>query len=120
MLRVEQVETPQMLKARNAASGVKDKCVRREIVSLMTKGTRTMGVLEQNHSKEETERKASVSRAGQIEAAPTADLLMSLRVKPAEEDGHLTIGFCVVDASIGSCVHAALGRIKCVQCCVLT
>lgn len=44
--RVEQTETPEMLKERNSTSGKKDKVVKREICSIMTKGTRTYNHLE--------------------------------------------------------------------------
>ena len=40
----EQVETPDMLKVRNASkgkSGLKDKVVKREMVSILSRGTRT-------------------------------------------------------------------------------
>jgi len=85
--------SPLITQARNASKkGKKDKCVRREIVSMLSKGTRTMGVLEQNYSKGDP--------AQDVEFVPSADLLMSLRVIPGEEDT-LNIGFCVVDASIG-------------------
>ncbi|CAN0172076.1 unnamed protein product, partial [Hapterophycus canaliculatus] len=42
--RVEQVETPDMLKTRNASkgrTGTKDKVVKRELCSILSRGTRT-------------------------------------------------------------------------------
>ncbi len=47
--------------------------MRREIVSMLSKGTRTMNVLEQNHSKEEVERQRSAQRrstSGRAGATP--------------------------------------------------
>ncbi len=85
--------------------------MRREIVSMLTKGTRTMGVLEQNFIQEEAENKQS-TKADAIVPVPKVDLLMALHVRQdkvvdGDDDGDadtspdVTIGFCVVDASTG-------------------
>lgn len=50
MYTVMQVETPEMLKVRNAAKGkreIKDKVVQRELCSILSRGTRTYGFLDE-------------------------------------------------------------------------
>ena len=75
----------------------KVKVVRRETVSLLTKGTRTLGVFEQNYSPE-----ASKSRSPQSNfSRSSGDLLLAIRATETS-DSDLLIGFCIVDASIGT------------------
>ncbi|KAG5086935.1 hypothetical protein JHK82_054332 [Glycine max] len=105
VLVVEQTETPEQLELRRKEKGSKDKVVRREICSVVTKGTLTDGEL--------------------LSANPEAAYLMALTEHhenhPTEVSEHL-YGVCIVDVATSRVI---LGQFKddlecSVLCCILS
>ena len=99
--RVEQTETPDQLKERNArTAGKAIKVVRRELCSVMTKGTRTYCHLDDLTTLLQEE------KAG-VATAQSNSVLMCIKEAPASAaaaaDGACAeYGVCVVDAVIGT------------------
>lgn len=91
--RVEQTETPDMLKERNDAmprgGGKKDKVVRREMCSILTRGTRTHCHMDEAAGSEAWARGLSAS-------------VLLCVVEQATEDGRaVEYGVCAVDTVLG-------------------
>ncbi|KAF1335483.1 DNA mismatch repair protein msh6, partial [Globisporangium splendens] len=84
--RVEQTETPEMMKERNAGSATKAKVVRREICSLLSVGTNTNSFLDAPISSQEQVSRKLVAVKEDWDAA-----LKSLR-----------FGICMIDSSTGA------------------
>eukprot|EP01039_Chlorochromonas_danica_P006940 gene6940-7680_t len=94
--RIEQTETPEMLKERNDAIGrsggggkKKEKVVAREICAMMTRGTRTYCHLDD---------------LSLLEDNPDASMSLLLSIKEGVVDGEETkeFGLCVVDTVLGT------------------
>lgn len=98
--RVEQTETPDMLKERNDATrGKKDKVVRREMCSILSKGTRTYCHLDEGGAEDAATQ------------GPASSVLFSIVERPldpssAEEDtapvGFVEYGICAIDTLLSS------------------
>jgi DNA mismatch repair protein MSH6 len=91
--RVEQTETPDMMKERNMKTASKSKVVRREVCSVLSTGTNTMSFLDAPVSS------ASLERA-------TSTHLMALKERLVAQDGSTTkvvrYGVCLVDCGTGA------------------
>lgn len=100
--RVEQTETPEMLKERNDASrGKKDKVVAREMCSIMSKGTRTYCHLDDRSLLEDS---SSLSQSRSILVAVKESVVAT------DVDGGISnsveYGICCIDTVIGTVVLA--------------
>lgn len=86
--RVEQTETPEMLKERNASSKTKAKVVRREICSLLSVGTHTNSYLDAriSSSQDQQASRKLVALKEQVDAATKA----------------IRFGICMVDCATGA------------------
>ena len=106
--RVEQTETPEQMKERNDAmprsQGKKDKVVRRELCSIMSKGTRTYCHLDEGIGDENN---ASQS----LSTASPSSLLLCLTETLLQDDnedmaGFIEYGVCIVDTVLGGVTMA--------------
>jgi DNA mismatch repair protein MSH6 len=97
--RIEQTETPDMLKERNDKQGKKDKVVTREVCSVMSKGTRTYCHLDDLTLLEE---------GNQTQSASILVTISEKLVGSEEEQGNPIpeYGVCIIDTVIGSIVLA--------------
>uniref|UniRef100_K3W7B0 DNA mismatch repair protein n=1 Tax=Globisporangium ultimum (strain ATCC 200006 / CBS 805.95 / DAOM BR144) TaxID=431595 RepID=K3W7B0_GLOUD len=84
--RVEQTETPEMMKERNAGSATKSKVVRREICSLLSVGTNTSSFLDAPISSQEQVSRKLVAVKEDWDAASKS----------------LRFGICMIDSSTGA------------------
>ncbi|RYH28578.1 MutS family DNA mismatch repair protein [archaeon] len=102
--RIEQTETPDMLKERNdaAVKGKKDKVVAREICALMSAGTRTYCHLD------DTSLLDSNSPAQSLSSMPNSMLLAVHEKEVVLEDGEVVkeFGLCCVDSILHNIVLA--------------
>ncbi|DAZ96388.1 TPA: hypothetical protein N0F65_010755 [Lagenidium giganteum] len=83
--RVEQTETPEMLKERNSTSAKKAKVVRREICSMLSPGTNTISFLD----------------APMKSQSDVAAQLLAIKER-AESKNSVRLGVCLVDCATGA------------------
>lgn len=106
--RIEQTETPEMLKERNDSSGKKkDKVVRRELCALMSKGTRTychlddLSLLDEENNLENAESRLICILENISSHSSEPDQMDSSDSEPVVE-----CGICCVDTVLGSIILA--------------
>jgi DNA mismatch repair protein MSH6 len=111
--RVEQTETPEMLKERNDSLGKgikKEKVVARELCSIMTKGTRTYCHLDDLSFLDENDGGNAISTSLLIcikeSSLPTKEDKMIEGEEEDEEDGVVEYGITAVDTVVGKIILA--------------